>query len=218
MKNKISITLILLLIFLVGCQQESKNEAEADLTSGPTPTEELAKGTTKADQQFGKLRQKKSDPSTSSKSEKKIIRTVRPELARFVEEQFASDKIKEYKLDDFVYYVNNKSMGTLFNGNAQHSFKKTAYDYQINIKRLDKEYAVDDFIEKLWSEDQTLKSVDLNGYGRVLVKNIGDNSYSAELYSILTKNSKSYQIQFKSEYMSIAEIIMLAEKYVSLIK
>lgn len=205
------IYLLLILIFLLSAC-DRKND-EADLTSGPTSKyDKVQVGTTKADEQFAKLKKK------NGKGENKIIKTVRPEVARFVEEQFKQENIIDKDLDKLQYKINKKAISTSFDDDAKHIFRNIGFDYYINLKKLEKSYSLDDFINENKKKDDKLKIVEMKAYDKVLVENIGNDSFSAKLIALYKKGESSYSLTFSSEKMSIAEIIMLSEKFSEFIK
>lgn len=204
--KRIYLLLIVLIFLLSAC--DKKNNEEADLTSGPTSKYDKTEiGTTKADEQFAKLKKK------NGKTENQVIKTVRPEVARFVEEQFKDENIQEKSIDKLSFYINKKAISSSFEDDAKYLIRNVGFDYQINIKKLEKKYSLEEYIEEQRKQDDNLKIVEMKAYDKVLVSNINNDSYASKLSTIISNDGSTYQLTFSSEKMSIAEIIMLSEKF-----
>lgn len=204
--KRIYLLLIVLIFLLSAC--DKKNNEEADLTSGPTSKYDKTEiGTTKADEQFAKLKKK------NGKTENQVIKTVRPEVARFVEEQFKEENIQEKSIDKLSFYINKKAISSSFEDDAKYLIRNVGFDYQINIKKLEKKYSLEEYIEEQRKQDDNLKIVEMKAYDKVLVTNINNDSYASKLSTIISNDGSTYQLTFSSEKMSIAEIIMLSEKF-----
>ena len=204
--KRIYLLLIVLIFLLSAC--DKKNNEEADLTSGPTSKYDKTEiGTTKADEQFAKLKKK------NGKTENQVIKTVRPEVARFVEEQFKDENIQEKSIDKLSFYINKKAISSSFEDDAKYLIRNVGFDYQINIKKLEKKYSIEEYIEEYRKKDDSLKIVEMKAYDKVLVTNINNDSYASKLSTIISNDGSTYQLTFSSEKMSIAEIIMLSEKF-----
>lgn len=204
--KRIYLLLIVLIFLLSAC--DKKNNEEADLTSGPTSKYDKTEiGTTKADEQFAKLKKK------NGKTENQVIKTVRPEVARFVEEQFKEENIQEKSIDKLSFYINKKAISSSFEDDAKYLIRNVGFDYQINIKKLEKKYSIEEYIEEYRKKDDSLKIVEMKAYDKVLVTNINNDSYASKLSTIISNDGSTYQLTFSSEKMSIAEIIMLSEKF-----
>lgn len=204
--KRIYLLLIVLIFLLSAC--DKKNNEEADLTSGPTSKYDKTEiGTTKADEQFAKLKKK------NGKTENQVIKTVRPEVARFVEEQFKDENIQEKSIDKLSFYINKKAISSSFEDDAKYLIRNVGFDYQINIKKLEKKYSLEEYIEEQRKQDDNLKIVEMKAYDKVLVSNINNDSYASKLATIISNDGSTYQLTFSSEKMSIAEIIMLSEKF-----
>lgn len=202
--------LIILIFLLTACDKKSE---ETDLTSGPTSKYDKAQvGTTKADEQFAKLKKK------NGKVENQVIKTVRPEVARFVEEQFKQDNLKGKSLDNIKYMINAKSISTSFDDDATHLIRNVGFDYDINVKKLDKKYNIEEFIEEFRKKSQNLKIVEMKAYEKILVENIENDSFSSNLIALYNDKDSSYLLKFTSKKMSISEIIILSEKFSEFIK
>lgn len=200
------IYLLMLIFIALGFTACSKETPE--LTSGATNKyDKLEAARTKADEQFSKLKENDNNG--------KVIRTVRPDVAKFVEEEFSEKNTQNKKLDNFEYNINSKAMSTIFKNQAKHIFNTVKYKYEINIEKLEKYYKVEDFVKLLSKNDSKLKTVEMKKFDTVLVRNIDDNSYTSELHAIYSIENDSYYLKFSSKDMSIAEIIMLAEKFIN---
>lgn len=204
--KRIYLLLIVLIFLLSAC--DKKNNEEADLTSGPTSKYDKTEiGTTKADEQFAKLKKK------NGNTENQVIKTVRPEVTRFVEEQFKDENIQEKSIDKLSFYINKKAISSSFEDDAKYLIRNVGFDYQINIKKLEKKYSIEEYIEEYRKKDDSLKIVEMKAYDKVLVTNINNDSYASKLSTIISNDGSTYQLTFSSEKMSIAEIIMLSEKF-----
>lgn len=204
--KRIYLLLIVLIFLLSAC--DKKNNEEADLTSGPTSKYDKTEiGTTKADEQFAKLKKK------NGKTENQVIKTVRPEVAKFVEEQFKEENIQEKSIDKLSFFINKKAISTGFEDDAKYLIRNVGFDFEINIKKLEKKYSLEEYIEEYRKKDDNLKIVEMKAYDKVLVCNINNDSYASKLSTIISNDGSTYQLTFSSEKMSIAEIIMLSEKF-----
>lgn len=211
--RKIKIVLLILsLLIFVSCEEKE----DIDTQSSATGVYEGSKTgeVTDADRQFGKLRKGKENKSNENK---KIDKTVRPEIAKFVEEQF-NDSTKIYKISDLEYSINEKAITTMFKNDAKHILKNASYEYSIEVKQLKDKYNINEFVEKSKNDKPELKAVEMKFYDIVLVNNINNNDHSGELTTIINKNDKSYLIKISSEYLKISEVLMLAEKFSEYIK
>lgn len=198
--------IISLLIVLVGCSELSVNGL--DVTSGATSKYNKNDNdeVTKANKQFGEL--------SSSQSTDTRITEIRSEVESFINSQFLNTK--EIDLSNMKYEVNEKSMSTIFDNQAQHSMKDTGYDYTIKIKQLDKNYSEDEFIKTLQKKNNSLKILESNELGKVLVKTNG--GYDSQIHGMIDINENSFYFEIDSKKLSIPELVLIAEKFVKKVK
>lgn len=224
---KIKIIIILLIsILLVGCKKEEPVDTTSSATGEYNP-----EGVTKADKQFGRLRsnEKKQTKYAENKSENlgnnfensdnhtEDIKIVRPEITQFIVEQFYDENSIIKELDGLEYRVNETAISSIFKGVAEHKFKNVAYPYTIEIQHIGEDVANADFVKTVKSKYSYLKVLNMKPYGDVLLENIDDNPYSGELH-VLWNSRKSYYIIFKSEVMSIPEMLVLSEQFAKYLK
>lgn len=207
MKIKIFIIAIIAAL-LVACNSEESIDVESSATG-----EYNQKGVTEADKQFGKLK----NNNKNSNEQTEDIKTVRPDVTKFILEQFDDENSATKELNGLEYKINDKSITSVFKGVATHKFQNAAYPYSIEIKRLDKKVSNPDFVSSIKKDYSNLKVLNMKPYGDVLLENINNNPYSAELH-VLWNNENSYYIVFKSETMSVPEILVLSEKFAEYLK
>ena len=218
MKTKIIIVL-LISVLIVGCRKEVIVDTESSAT-GEYSNDYL----TEADKQFGQLKnnantdnQTKNSGNTDKNSEdsenlSQEIKTVRPEITQFILEQFNDENSISKELDGLVYRVNDTAISSIFRGVAEYKFKNVAYPYTIEIQHIDEDVSSADFVKTIKSKYSYLKVLNMKPYGDVLLENIKDNPYSSELH-VLWNNGNSYYIIFKSDVMSIPEMLVLSEQF-----
>lgn len=220
MKNKI-IIIAFLMILLVACSNEDKVDTTSSATGEYNP-----EGVTEADKQFGQLRSNANSENQTENSENKSensdnqeedIKTVRPEITQFILEQFNDENSQVKELNGLEYRVNNTVITSVFKGTATHKFQNVAYPYTIEIQHIDEDVTNANFVKTIKREYSYLKVLNTKTYGDVLLENINDNPYSAELH-VLWNNGKSYYIIFKSEVMSIPEMLVLSEQFAQYLK
>lgn len=196
--------IILLVFALSGCSNQGD---EVDQTSSATGVWDPSEaGLSEADVQFGNLRK---DGQGSSET----ITTVRPEVTRTIVDQFDSEHVEDRSLENLSYKINDKSFTTAFKNQARHVVTEIGYDYAIEIQRLETFMENEEFIEEFNDRDSELGRVEMSTYGQVLVKNVDGNSYASELITSFNTSSETYAIKFSSQYMSVPEILMLAEEF-----
>ena len=98
---------------------------------------------------------------------------------------------------------------------ARHNFKNVGYDYIIEIEEIDK-ISNQNFVSELTKKG--MSEVEIKDFGKVAVTNNGGNSYSAILETIYAKGDSSYKIKISSDLMSIPEILMLSEVFISYLR
>ncbi len=207
MKIKIFI-IALIAALLVACNSEEIIDVESSATG-----EYNQKGVTEADKQFGKLK----NNHKNSNEQTEDIKTVRPDVTKFILEQFDDENSATKELNGLEYKINDKSITSVFKGEATHKFQNAAYPYSIEIKRLDEKVSNPDFVSSIKKDYSNLKVLNMKPYGDVLLENINNNPYSAELH-VLWNKENSYYIVFKSETMSVPEILVLSEKFAEYLK
>lgn len=207
MKIKIFI-IALIAALLVACNSEESIDVESSAT-GEYNQEEV----TEADKQFGKLK----NNNNKSSEQTEDIKTVRPDVTKFILEQFDVENSYTKELNGLEYTINDKSITSIFKGEATHKFQNAAYPYSIEIKCFDKKISNSDFVNTIKKDYPNLKVLNMKPYGDVLLENINNNPYSAELH-VLWNNENSYYIVFKSETMSVPEILVLSEKFAEYLK
>lgn len=193
----------LLLFVLVGCESDEVDEVSS-ATGVWDPTEA---GLSEADVQFGNERK------NIGNSDSTEIRSVRPEVTRFVMEQFSDENSEENELAGLNYRINEKSLSTSFMSKARHNFKNVGYDYIIEIEEVDK-ISNEEFVSNLASNNN-MSEVEIKEFGKVAVMNNSGNSYSAILETLYEGENSSYTIKISSDLMSIPEILMLTEVFIS---
>lgn len=207
MKIKIFI-IALIAALLVACNSEESIDVESSATG-----EYNQEGVTEADKQFGKLK----NNNNKSSEQTEDIKTVRPDVTKFILEQFDVENSSTKELNGLEYTINDKSITSIFKGEATHKSQNAAYPYSIEIKCFDKEISNSDFVNTIKKDYPNLKVLNMKPYGDVLLENINNNPYSAELH-VLWNNENSYYIVFKSETMSVPEILVLSEKFAEYLK
>lgn len=193
--------LILSILIFTACTKE-----EIDSTSSATGKWDSS-GSTKATLQFQKIKSEKGE------SQDEIITTVRPAVLEFVERQFSD--VKEVNLGELNYSIPSKVITTSTDDEATHIIRKVGFDFDVKVKILNKTYSNSDFIEQLKKQDSNLKTIDTTTMGIVAVKNLDAGSHSSKIGLILKER---YYIEIYSEYMSIPEILVLAEVFTGTIK
>lgn len=203
-------TLLFIALILSSCS--NKNIDTTSSATGVWDPEES--GLTEADVQFGNLRQENS----LAENETTIIKNVRPEVSRFITNQFLDENSEMRELKGLKYRLNNKARSTIFRKNAKHVFAQVGYDYTIELELLDNYVENEEYIKNILNQESKFKEVDMNGIGKVLVKNNENNSYSAILKTNINKDDNTYSLNISSNLMSIPEILMLTEEFTKYIE